>query len=311
MKHLLLPLAFSAIAAISASSQDAPPYIIPVDADGEINTDGKIAMTLVSDGIYELKNYTIDNGFFFYGEKGGIINQSTYYTLTSFAVNPPVENHLNPISITQPSSTNYIKVAPAVYDITFSSRDNFGSSYHMFEITPVDREAAYPQSLFLVWGNKADQHIEITGSDGFYETTVPSDQTFKISYEPIYDISQFLIGPTTAPSSVYQLESGVKIPIQFGEGTDVSFIYYPSKSSDSSAPHTLTISLVPDNQYIVVDKQETTFGDSIFDDADTTQTVYSLNGTIVKSGHSDLTSSLPTGMYLIRRGNTVTKEAVR
>ena len=298
-------LLFSAVIAmtIPAMGQTKQFYIVPVNADGSVTTEGndytdKIALAPKENGNFSGNDIAIENGFYFCASSSG---GNSLYTIPTWAVNNPVFGYPNPLSICTLSSP-YIKVDKGTYDIEFIDRNNTPTGYHMFTITPSDvTQPVYPEHLFIVWGSEAGQYIEVEGKDGVYTATLTTADPFVISYEPSFQEKAFFFGPVSDHNET--LDQGVKTPVAFDAGTDYGFTFDPEANPDCR----IVINLSAKQPYITIEKKTPTAVDDIAADNTATTSVYTLGGMRLQQSPSEL----PQGIYIVKEGNATHKLIVR
>lgn len=280
-------------AATGALAQSNPPYIVPIGADHKPYAEGQTQMT-ATDDYYEIKAVKIENGGFLFAGIGDVA--SSYYSLNSWAVNPPVYGLPNPISISM-GEDSYIQVEPGTYDITFYTRDAAQSGHHQFIIVPSDNPAGpyYPASLFLL--SSSGVLNTLTGTDGVYtlEGTMPS-APFRISYEPRPSVNTFIFGPVSAVATELTPESGV--PVEFGKGTDAYFTVKLPENAEADR-YRLKIDLTQGKVYIE-DKLQTSV--SLTEEAQGPCSYYTIGG-------MRLDTRPDHGIYITRQGGVSTKTA--
>lgn len=286
-------------------------HIVPVDADGNANFDAdandyvdKIALTENADGSFGISGLTIEYGFYFLGHSD---TDGTLYSLPGWAVTPAIETEPNPLSITRSSQKNYI-AAQGTYDITFiPSPEGQRPTMNTFTITPVEGEAAYPPSVYLIKGTSATDRQTVAGSDGLYSTALTgATGSFKVAYEPSSSYSAFIYGPADAGNVV--LTEGVKVPLVRGANTSSTFSFTPEVAT---ATPLLTISLVKGDEYILVGEQIITgIGDISSADA-APAPLYNLSGVCVGDTSDESTSQLSAGLYIARTADGARKIVVR
>ena len=282
-----------AIGAGAAFSQSTSPYIVPVDADGTPMAD-KIRHMTENGGFYEIKGLEIESGFLFAG-----IGQTegTYYSLNSWAVNPPVYGLLNPLSIS--AGNQYIKMPSGTYDLKFYTRQTVGSGYNHFTIVPSDDTEGpfYPEKLFLLLDDGSN--IVVTGTDGVYTLSENIPESFKISYEP-RDDSNYIYGALDGSDT--ELEAGEAVAIGLDKGVNVKFVCHPQELADDD--YELVISLVNGDSFVRIGADETTALDFVEADGDSAEVRY-----YTLQGH--MLDHVPqNGLYLRVCGSKVTKVAL-
>lgn len=289
-----LSAAFVALASGTAYSQSSSPYIVPVDADGNPLADKIVNMTQ-NGNFYEIDGVEIESGFLFAG-----IGQTegTYYSLTGWAVNPPVLGLLNPLTIS--SGDQYIKMPSGTYDLRFYARETVSSGYNHFTIVPSDNSEGpfYPQKLFLLVDGGTN--IEVPGTDGVYTLTENIPESFKIAYEP-RDDANYEYGSVSATDT--DLQTGEPVAIGLSKNTDVRFTCQPQDLTADD--YELTISLVKDDSFVRIGADETTDIDAVTADIDNNHVAryYTLQGCLL--------GFVPQkGLYLLVRGSKVTKVAL-
>lgn len=242
MTKFIRPLStafFLLICGTTIKAQDTAPYIIPVDQAGKPVDTERVQMTAV-DSHYELNGVEISTGFVFAGISA-TETSGTYYSLSSWAVKPPVFGLPNPLSIS--TGSDYIAVEPGKYDFKFYSRSLVSAGNHQFTIVPTDQQGAvfYPQRLFLISGGKVAATLE--GTDGVYEIQPEIPASFQISYEPKSNEAIYVYGP----------EDGNNVTLAHSE--EVSIALNKGTSATISVPRTtlgkLTISLTGEKPYVM------------------------------------------------------------
>lgn len=213
-------LAGCAALTLTAQTENLPPLVVPVDAEGAPVEDRKIEMTPQADGTYSAEAVTLDKGFLFEGANDKV---ATYYALRTGAVTPAVEGLPNPVVITQPDK--YIPVEPGTYNIMFD--EGRATGYRHFTITPTSGDVRPPQRLFLlvpsgstvtpVEMNRVDEGVfSLSGS------AIPT--SFKVAYEPL-DQEPYIFGPDATPAMI---ELAVPVPLSRALNTSYIFTYSPT-----------------------------------------------------------------------------------
>ncbi|MCM1032909.1 MAG: hypothetical protein NC405_04050 [Odoribacter sp.] len=311
IKHtLLLTLALlSCCNIVNAQTTVSEMYIIPVDAYGNPSFDGedftdKITMTAAPDGTFSVTGCDIEYGFYFLGQSD---KTGSLYSLNSWAVNPPVQIGPNPAIITTSSSKNYIRVSSGSYDIKFIQRSISGEGFHTFTISATDEETEYPSEIYLITDTSPSQCIAVSGKNGIYNYDYSQGlSAFKISYEPSGDYTSFIYGPINATDASLTLDRETWVAL--GKNTDTSFEYTVIAREDpfSAPPLILTISVVPDNQYVLLHEDDISGITGIDkDEACTHAEFYTISGTQINE--KDLTP----GIYIKKQGNHTSKHIIR
>lgn len=310
-----------------------PPYILVAGTDGKLpiadsGYPTKVPMTEVSNLTYEAKGVEIDNGFVFLGESSTSASYSLY-SMPSWAVNPIVVGMYNPVGIAT-STESLIKVAPGKYDVVFVARDLTGTGFHMFKLEPANDVTAesYPEAMYMVTSQSV--WIKVPGSDGVYEADVTLPESFRVAYEPRYDVSTFIYGPATASDNL--LTNGVALPLVYMDNATVNIGYAPATDESSALAagkecH-VAIDIRKGSESIKAQLTSTSAIDGVTTDSDIAVTVsggvvnitgaegtvkelYSLSGSVVYRGMADAIGPCHTGFYMLRVGDKVHKVTVR
>lgn len=237
--HAFCSVAFLLTCGSYIEAQETAPYIIPVDPSGKALDGERLQMTATG-AYYELNDINIDNGFVFAGISAAETSR-TYYSISSWAVKPPVFGLPNPLSIS--SGDNYISVDAGKYDFKFYSRTSVSAGNHQFTITPSGHlnSEFYPARLFLISDGKVVDTAE--GTDGIYEIQPEIPAAFQISYEPKSNEALYIYGPEDGNSVT--LAHNEQITIALNKGT------YATIRAPRTTLGKLTISLTGENPYVM------------------------------------------------------------
>lgn len=317
MKNILFTaLMAMAVFAGKAEAQSADQlYIVPASESGSIEADGnggyKGQMAMEKDDSDENRFYlngvNLPSGNFAIYAVSGSTGLSTFYGLVSRAVTPLPVNYPSPLSIARAGRTMSLP-AEGIYDFEFFDRDVEGITHHMLVPHPVEvaGDVKYPAQLYLI--TSSNQYVVLHGdmSTGRYIETVEMPYDFKVSYEPKFDVDAFIFGPSDSGVSTVNLVEGNSVPISYASGT--GSVFASADSPKAVSEHTVEVDL---NQgFIVIGRPGLTGVDEVAEDIsdvdDTTEPQYITLSGIVLSGRPEA-----AGIYLMRRGNQVTKVAVR
>lgn len=281
----------------SISAQDFQPYIIPVEADGTLAMDGdqyahRIAMTPSGDG-YKAENVSLTDGFYFLGQNS-TDTKGSLYSLTPWAVTPIPMNLPNPLQIAT-SSNDPIKLPAGKYDIAFYHRTMAGIGYNLFTVTDVSARGkrTYPPYLYLISADGT--YTRLDDHNGVYYTTMQLPSTFRISYEPRYNMAPFIYGPTSGSDTELSLDTPVSIG--YGDGTSAIF----------TSPYSHEVNLlidIRDSNTFKISEQAIDGVESVIVDNNDSATIYDMSGRPVGTSNFD---GLTPGIYIVRQGSQVTK----
>ncbi|MBJ2182975.1 MAG: hypothetical protein JFR38_00485 [Muribaculaceae bacterium] len=305
MKKSLLIAAVAAFAPVAMMAQAAELgkiYVVPVDAAGKLPAaveggyEGMVEMTggSVAGGM-SAKEVAINGaGFIFYAagtsESGGAA--ATTYGLPIWAVRPAIIGMENPLNITG----GYAPVPVGVYDITFYQLPG----YNYFNVVRSDEPTVvdYPSQVYIVSQNGSQ--IAVPGADGVYSDDLVLPASFRVSYEPDYDLKAAIYGPAAGTTLVNDEE----LPLALRENTGAVISYAADGGLKSGDKVTVTINILPGSESILVKKIKTTAISDIEADGDAPAVYYDLGGRALSG-----TPSAP-GVYIVRRGASVSKVAV-
>lgn len=328
----LLTAVLTAIASTVTFAQNAP-YMVPANADGVILKSGddypdKIRME-GSDGIYTLENQELSSGIVFLGVSDVSTGNYSEYSMPSWAVSPAVIGYSNPLII---SAGKTIPVSPGTYDVVFYDRNVSGNANHMFLLRPSDStgERLYPPALFLVTGSSAVKVTQSADTAGFYSVFTDMPAEMQISYEPRTSYDKFVYGPATAGGNL--LRSGEALTLGYGVNTAVRLrpdaaatgkklldagqrVRVDIDLRDAGAP-TVTVAneetqaigeIETDGQVeILVSGGRITVSGA----DDRIKELYTPSGLCLYRGADGDLGCRPSGLYIVRVGDTVAKIAV-
>lgn len=337
MKRNVFVSAMMALAAVCVANADAanPPYVLTANSDGTFTMSGddyvdKIPMTEVSPGMYEVKDVDIEYGFVFLGESSSSSSVYSLYSLPEWAATPAMISWYNPLSITM-GDNSLIDVTPGKYDVVFLDRDQSGMGYHLFKLISKDNVGAaeYPKSMYMV--SSQTSSVEVPGNAGVYESDVTLPSSFRVSYEPRYDMSMFIFGPASASANL--LSNDVPLSLAYTQNTTVNLGYNQDATSGSvlapgmmchvkiditgtepsirvTIPGTSAISgIESDNDGVNVSVSEGVV--SVAGAEGVRKGLYNVSGVQVYEGVADEFGPYARGLYLLRVGDTVRKVMVR
>ncbi len=337
MKHDIFVPVIISIAVVCGMNVNAanPPYVLTANSDGTFTMSGddyldKIPMTETGTGMYEAKDVDIEYGFVFLGESSSSSSVYSLYSMPEWAVTPAIVSWYNPLSITM-DSNGLIDGAPGKYDVVFLDRKQSGMGYHVFKLIPSENVGAveYPKSMFLVSSQTAN--VEVPGSAGVYESDVTLPSSFRVSYEPRYDMSMFIFGPASASANM--LSNDVPLSLAYTENSTVNLGYSQDATSGNVlAPGMMChvkIDITGTEPSIRVTIPGTSAISGIESDNDGVNVsvnggvvnvsgaegvrkgLYNVSGVPVYEGVADEFGPYARGLYMLRVGDTVRKVMVR
>lgn len=337
MKRNVFVSAMMAFAAVCGGNVNAanPPYVLTANSDGTFTMSGddyvdKIAMTEVSPGMYEVKDVDIEYGFAFLGESSSSSSVYSLYSLPEWAVAPAIISWYNPLSISM-GANSLIDVTPGKYDVVFLDRNQSGMGYHMFKLIPMDHVGAaeYPRSMFLVSNQTAN--VEVPGNAGVYESDVTLPSSFRVSYEPRYDMAMFIFGPASASANL--LSNNVPLSLAYTENSTVNLGYSQDATSGNVlAPGMMchvkiditgtepSISVTIPGTSAISGIESDNGGVSVLVNGGVVSVsgaegmrkgLYNVSGVPVYEGIADEFGPYARGLYMLRVGDTVRKVMVR
>lgn len=311
MKKLLLSLllAMSCSTASLFGAVDNKLFVIPVDESGKVVSDGaggyvgQIEMLPADDtgDVYSLEGVSVPNAAVALYGINSATGMYTFYGLISWAVTPAPANYPSPLVITTEGRTIALP-ATGTYDFEFYSRDIEGISHHMLVPKPVgeDNSIRYPSQLYLVDSSGNFEVLQGDPETGVYSGRVQVPSSFRISYEPRYNVDAFIFGPVGTSSPVVQLNDSQRQEISYAKGTGAVFDVSPVAKARTGS--NIEVSL-PEG-YIVVSDPLITGVEDITAEPATELQYYTVGGCPV-AGTPD-----SSGIYIVRNGDRVCKTAI-
>lgn len=294
-------IAAGALAA-NAQTETGTVYVVPVGADGSATLladktyEGQVPMAASEGGTgLHAAGVELDGGFIFYAMSDDA-SETTLYGRSSWAVNPAIVGLENPLSIAATVGRSFYSVAPGTYDISFYKLS--GYNYCELALSSDPSTIVYPANIYLVSSNR--DYLAIPGADGVYTADVVMPASFRVSYEPRYDMLAFIYGPDGAAT----LTDGEEMPLTLRSNTDAVISYAADGGLRTGDKVNVTVSIVPGSESLTVNKNHSTAITDAELASDAPAQYFDLGGRPLRG------EPTAAGVYIVRRGTEVAKVAV-